>query len=170
MFNGKLIFRSRVVLIFTLCIIFIMLSSSCSKPYAVGDIVDSAPVTTLVFETDSSGGGVVYRKINDASLLIAQEDNPVLVIFFDGRAISNSAIPFTEQLCDRFAETLRIIRVNVDVGGVNSTDADELINMFEVKSYPWFALSYKGQRKSAFAGYKLSSEKDIIDMILSVDN
>lgn len=142
--------------------------AGCKKTSPIGDIVFEAPITALMFEMGEDdgvmSGGVVYRKVNDIELLLAREDVPVLIAFFDGRALSNAAIPFIEELCDRFSTTARIIRVNVQMGE-NSAEIDKLLSLFSVTDYPWFAVTYKGQMKSAVSGYSTAGEADITAMI-----
>ncbi|MHB1483990.1 MAG: hypothetical protein ACYCYI_04945 [Saccharofermentanales bacterium] len=154
--------------IFILLISFAILMSGCARAPAIGDIVYEAPITALMFEMGVDdgveSGGVVYRKVNDIDLLIASEDVPVLLVFMDGRPLSNAAIPFTEELCDKFSKTARIVRVNVDLTG-NIDEIDRLLDQFKVSDYPWFAVTYKGQSKSAIRGYSAEIEEEVIKML-----
>lgn len=153
---------------YVLFISFAILMSGCARAPAIGDIVYEAPITALMFEMGVDdgveSGGVVYRKVNDIDLLIASEDVPVLLVFMDGRALSNAAIPFTEELCDKFAKTARIVRVNVGLTG-NTDEIGRLQDQFEVTQYPWFAVTYKGQKKSAIRGYSADIENEVIKML-----
>jgi len=142
--------------------------TSCSKAKAIGDITFDSPIMALLFEegTDvgDTGYGVVYRKVNDMDLLLSQETVPVLVVFMDGRALSNSAIAFTEELCDKFSSSARIVRVNVELIE-NSAKINNLVSMFGVTDYPWFAVAYKGQKGKSISGYSVKLESDIITML-----
>jgi len=156
---------------FMLVLIAVFSVPGCKKASPIGDIVNDVldtPITALMFEMGEDGGvmsgGVVYRKVNDISQLLAQEKVPVLIVFMDGRSLSNAAIPFTEELCDRFSTTARIVRVNVGLSG-NTTEIDNLISLFGVSDYPWFAVTYNGQKKTAISGYSTAAESDIINMI-----
>ena len=152
----------------TLLLTLVILLASCGRPPAIGDIVFEAPITALMFEMGVDdgveSGGVIYRKVNDIDLLLASEKVPVLMVFMDGRALSNSAIPFTEELCDRFSKTARIVRVNIGLSD-NTDEMDRLLDQFKVSEYPWFAVTYKGQKKSATSGYSADIENDVIKMI-----
>ena len=68
----------------------------------------------------------MYREVTDIDRLIATEDVPVLVVFMDGRTLSDQAIAFTESLCDQFSKTARIVRVNVKLGD-NTEEIDRLV-------------------------------------------
>lgn len=162
---------SRTALFVFLSISFTFTATSlsgCEKKGVIGEIVQEAPITALVFETGNDGGetgfGVVYRKVNDISLLMAQENKPVLVAFFDGRALSNAAIPFLEQLTDQFSSSALIIRVNVELDD-NTKEVEELKTLFKVSDYPWFAVAYKGQLQSSISGYSDAAQADIVKMI-----
>lgn len=160
--------RPLVTALVTVSLVLLLLLAGCGRQQAIGDIAYEAPITALMFEMGIDdgveGGGVIYRKVNDIDLLLAQEDIPVLVVFMDGRALSNAAIPFTEELCDMFAKTARIVRVNVDISD-NTEQIDRLLDQFKVSAYPWFAVTYKGQRKSAICDYSEDIKNDIINMI-----
>jgi len=156
------------IIAFILVLAVVFSATACAKKPAIGDIVFEAPITALLFEAGEDAGdtgyGVVYRKVNDINLLLAQEQVPVLLVFMDGRALSNSAIAFTEELCDKFADTARIVRVNVELSG-NTQEISSLISLFDVSDYPWFAVAYKGQKKTAISGYSTDLESKITQML-----
>ena len=145
--------------------------TACKPASPIGDVVYNVmdtPIMALMFEMGEDdgvkSGGVIYRKVNDINRLLAQEKVPVLIVFMDGRALSNAAIPFTEELCDRFSTSARIVRVNVDMID-NSTEIENLKTLFGVSDYPWFAVTYQGQKKTAISGFSTAIEGDIIQMI-----
>lgn len=145
--------------------------TACKPASPIGDLVYNVmdtPIMALMFEMGEDGGvesgGVVYREVTDINLLLAQEKVPVLIVFMDGRALSNAAIPFTEELCDRFSTTARIVRVNVGLVD-NNAEIDNLKTLFGVSDYPWFAVACNGQKKTAISGYSTAIEGDIIQMI-----
>lgn len=159
-------------LVFSLMAFTILFSFTACKPASpigevVYDVMDT-PIMALMFETGMDdgveSGGVIYRKVKDIDRLLAQEKVPVLMVFMDGRALSNSAIAFTEELCDKFADSARIVRVNVELNR-NSEEIDRITTLFGVTDFPWFATAYKGQKKSAISGYSSDIEGDIIRMI-----
>lgn len=164
-FNKK---KSLLISVLVLILSLELVMVGCKENSPIGEIVSQAPITTLVYESDTNGGdsvlGVVYRKVNDVNKLLAQRDMPVLVVFMDGRTLSNKAIPFTEELCDKFSNTARIIRVNVDLSE-QSDQIQSLVDLFGVGSYPWFAMTNKGEKKSAITGYSKDLEDDIIDLL-----
>jgi hypothetical protein len=146
-------------------------AAGCRDASPIGDIVYDVfetPVMALMFEPGEDAGdtgyGVVYREVTDIDRLIASEDIPVLVVFMDGRTLSDQAIAFTEDLCDRFQTTARIVRVNVKLGD-NTEDIDSLVSLFKVSDYPWFAVCYKGQMKSAISGYSTELQTEITAML-----
>lgn len=161
----------RIVCMVLAALVVLSLAGCGEKPY-IGEIVISAPITALMFEMGEDNGevsgGVVYRRVNDINKLLAAEDIPVLVVFMDGRAISNSAIAFTEELCDKFSGKARIVRVNVELSD-NTDEIQNLIDLFGVQDYPWFAVTYRGAKKSAISGYSANLEADIIRMIENAD-
>jgi len=162
--------RVNPLRLLTSLLVFALMFSvlGCKKASPIGEIVFEAPITALMFEMGEDdgevSGGVVYRRVNDINLLLAQEDVPVLVAFLDGRALSNAAIPFTEELCDKFSTTARIIRVNVQLSE-NEKEIDNLISLFGVTNYPCFAVAYKGQRKSSVSGYTAETKATVIEII-----
>jgi hypothetical protein len=166
--NIDLLFKNHVANYYILlisCLIFALnfSSTSCKTVPPIGDIVFDAPVMALSFEMGMDegveSGGVVYRKVNDANRLIASEDL-LLIAFFDGNALSNAAIPFTEILCDNFSDNLQIVRVNI---GQNEDDAqvDEVKSRFDITGYPYFAIIQKGALKYSFSGF----DKNVLDNI-----
>ncbi len=145
--------------------------TACKPASPIGDVVYDVldtPIMALLFETGMDdgveSGGVIYRKVNDIDRLLAQEKVPVLMVFMNGRALSNAAIAFTEELCDKFSDSARIVRVNVGLNR-NTEEIDRLTTLFGVSDFPWFATAYKGQKKSAISGFSSDIEGDIIRMI-----
>jgi len=138
-----------------LLIISILGFTGCKEEPAIGDVVDMAPITALVFEPVNIGGeisqGVYYREINNINKLIAS--NEALLIGFLGRnPPSSAAMPFLEILCDDFAGKLQIVRVNVEMSD-NEDDVVYLKSLFDVKGSPHFVLVSKGQIINEFSGY-----------------
>lgn len=162
--------RSVSLRLLVFVMIFALMFSvlSCKKAPPIGEIVFEAPITALMFEMGEDdgeiSGGVVYRRVNDINLLLAREDIPVLVAFLDGRALSNASIPFIEELCDRFATSARIVRVNVSLGD-NDKEIDDLVSVFQVSNYPCFAVAYKGQLKSSVSGYSVDTKDAVVKII-----
>ncbi|MHB8962266.1 MAG: hypothetical protein ACYC5K_03855, partial [Saccharofermentanales bacterium] len=71
----KALSRNKIVAAaLAICAALIFLPS-CSKEGYIGDIVFSAPVTAVVFETGTDNGepfsGIVYRKVIDYEKLLA---------------------------------------------------------------------------------------------------
>lgn len=144
---------------------------ACRQSPVIGDIVYNVaetPMMALMFEAGEDEGdtgfGVVYRRVTDINRLIASEKIPVLIVFMDGRKLSNDAIAFTEELCDQFSGTARIVRVNVELGD-NSDEVQDLVDLFEVTDYPWFAVAFNGEKTTAVSGYTKDIESDIIHML-----
>lgn len=142
-------------------------AAGCSSTPPIGDLVYNVfdtPITALMFEKYTEDGdtgyGVVYREVNDIDRLIAEQEVPVVIVFMDGMNLSDEAIAFTEELCDRFADTARIVRVNVNVGE-NPAKVDELVSLFHVADYPWFSICYKGELKYAVSGFSTGIEDQI---------
>lgn len=149
---------------------FILLSAGCTNKPIIGEKVTTAPVTALVFEQFEEYGeiweGVFYRRINDVEKLIASTDF-VLIAFLDHNSPSSAAIPFLETLCDDFAGSLQIIRVNVEISH-NSDDVNLLKTLFEVGGYPYFVLVSKGRRIQDFKGYDEDMKEKIISTVSEI--
>lgn len=143
-----------------------LLVSACIQEPAIGEMVYEAPVTALVFEEVQLNGGetvtgVVYRKVNDADRLIAQ-NRLLLIAFFDGRALSNSAIPFLETLCDDFSGSVQIVRVNTDLS-FEDRQTLKLLDLLDVSEYPHFSIVRNGHSVRAYTGF----DEDIKDGIIN---
>jgi hypothetical protein len=150
--------------------IFSLPLTSCKATPPIGDIVFDAPVMALSFEMGEDdgveSGGVVYRKVNDVDKLIASEDL-LMIAFFDGKALSNAAIPFTEILCDNFSKSLKIVRVNIGQSGDDS-QVDEVKSRFEITGYPYFVIIQKGSLKYSFSGFDKSVEDNITEKLTKI--
>ncbi len=142
-------------------------AAGCASRPPIGDLVYNVfdtPITALMFEKyeedGDTGYGVVYREVNDIDKLIAGQDVPVVIVFMDGMNLSDEAIAFTEELCDRFADDARIVRVNVNIGE-NTAKVDELVSLFNIADYPWFSICYKGELKYSISGFSAGIEEEI---------
>lgn len=142
--------------------------SACAEDSFIGDIVFSAPVTAVSYETGIDNGepfsGVVYRKVLDYEKLLAKEKVPVLVVFLDDGISSGRAIPMMEMLADTYQKRLRILRVNVAFSD-NPDDVTELIQLFEVSEYPCFAMASGGSKVGYVAGFSAGTEDTVTAMI-----
>jgi len=140
-----------LVILIISCLFF----SGCREKPVIGDVVNMAPVTALVFEPVNIGGemshGVYYREINNLNKLIASNE-ALLIAFLDRNPPSSAAMPFLEILCDDFAGKLQIVRVNVEISA-NEDDVSYLKSLFDVKGSPYFVLVSKGRTIKEFAGY-----------------
>lgn len=143
---------------------------SCKATPPIGDIVFDAPIMALRFEMGIDdgvqSGGVVYRKVNDVNKLIASEDL-LLIAFFDDKALSNAAIPFTEILCDNFSDNLQIVRVNIGQSDDDS-QVDEVKSRFDITGYPYFVIIQKGSLKYSFSGFDKNVEDNITEKLTSI--
>lgn len=152
------------ICIFLILILAASFSSGCRKESAIGEVVNLAPVTALVFETvdigDGTGEGVVYRKVNNIDKLIAAQD-ALLIAFLDHNPPSANAIPFLETMCDDYSGKLQIVRVNVEISE-NSDEVEYLKSLFEVRGYPFFITTSKGIKVDEFAGYDEDMKENIV--------
>jgi len=159
-----------MISIFIVIFVFSFALTSCKSAPPIGDIVFDAPVVALRFEMGMDdgveAGGVVYRKVNDINKLIASEEL-LLIAFFDGKALSNAAIPLTEILCDNFSEDLQIVRVNIGQSDDDS-QVDEVKSRFDITGYPYFVIIQKGSLKYSFSGFDKSVEDNITEKLTKI--
>ncbi len=148
---------------FIILIVFCLSFTGCKDKPVIGNVVNMAPVTALVFEPVNIGGemseGVFYREINDVNKLIASNE-ALLIAFLDRNPPSSAAITFLEIMCDDFSGKLQIVRVNVEMSD-NEDDVVFLKSLFNVRGYPTFILVSKGSIIAEFAGYDAEMHQKI---------
>jgi len=141
--------------IIIILIVFCLFITGCKDEPVIGNVVNMAPVTALVFEPVNIGGeiseGVFYREVNNINKLIASSE-ALLIAFLDRNPPSSAAMTFLEIMCDDFSGKLQIVRVNVEMSG-NEDDVVFLKSLFNVRGYPTFVLVSKGSVIEEFAGY-----------------
>ncbi len=147
-----------------------VLSFGCSQKSYIGGINFDFPVCAVVYEEGTHNGepysGIVYREITDTEKLIAENDIPVLLIFLDDSQYSSNAISFLETLADDFSNELLVVRIYVEIAG-NPKDVGELVQLFAVDEFPYFAMIKGGSRLGSVTGYSAGSEARMLDLIRS---
>lgn len=121
---------------------------ACGSQPAVGDIDDTASIAQLSYETFADGiDGVVYRRVNRFSTLMAESKEPLLVVFYSPLAEVNiQIIPRLEQLAFEYDGRLKIVWVDVLV-------ETALAESFKVESLPQFTVVVASSVKRSMVGY-----------------
>lgn len=147
-----------------------VLAAGCSDKSYIGDFTDSDPIAAIMYESGTNMGqpyeGIVYREVLDSEKLIAKSDTPVLLVYLDDSVYSKNAISFIETIADDYKNDLLVVRVFVETTD-NPENVAEMVQYFEVSNYPYFAMIKGGALEGAVVGYTATSEKQIINMILS---
>lgn len=122
--------------------------SACSSAPAVGEIDDTAAIALLSYETFNDGiDGVVYRRVNRFSTLMAQSRQPLLVVFYSPLAeINIQIIPRLEQLAFEYHNRLKIV-------WVDASAETALAESFQVESLPQFTVVVESSAKRSLIGY-----------------
>lgn len=159
--------KNSTLIFLSFCLLLTIIFTSCSKEDYIGDIVNFAPVTAVIFETSKEASGIVYRKVNDTDAVFGRTKEPVLIVYLDSSVYSSNAISFVETLADDYKDKILILRVNAEISD-NPEDVSELLSLFEVNTFPCFAIVQKGVKISYITGYTAENEKKIISMINKV--
>jgi len=124
------------------------LLSACGAEPAVGEIDDTASLALLSYETFAGGiDGVVYRRVNRFSTLMAQSEEPLLVVFYSPLAEVNiQVIPRLEQLAFEYHDRLKIV-------WVDASAETAMAESFKVESLPQFTVVVESSVKRSLVGY-----------------
>jgi thiol-disulfide isomerase/thioredoxin len=124
------------------------LLSACGQTPVLGDINDSASIILMSCETFDDGyDGIVYRQVNRLSALLAQSDDPVLVVFYSPLApVNTQIIPRLEQLAYDEQDRLKVV-------WVDASAEPALAESFSVETLPQFTVVIAGAVKRSLIGY-----------------
>jgi thiol-disulfide isomerase/thioredoxin len=140
--------RLRLALVLIITLMTLAILSACGSQPAVGEIDDSATIALLSYETFAGGlDGVVYRRVNRFSMLMAQSKEPLLVVFYSPLSDINVQImPRLEQLAFEYHDRLGIV-------WVDAAAEPALAESFKVESLPQFTVVVDSSVKRSLVGY-----------------
>lgn len=140
--------RRPAVLLGILLLAVLAILPACAAEPAIGDIDDSAPVALLSYESFADGlDGVVYRRVNRFTSLMAQSEVPVLAVFYSPLAdINIQVIPQLEQLAFEQSGNLSIV-------WIDATEEPGLAESFKVGNLPQFTVIVDSTVKRSLVGY-----------------
>ena len=136
------------LLLLLLLLTVLPILAACGAEPAVGEIDDSAPIALLSYETFDEGlDGVVYRRVNRFSSLMAQSEIPLLVVFYSPLSdINIQIIPRLEQMAFEYSDRLSIV-------WVDASASTSLAEAFKVENLPQFTVVVDSSVKRSMVGY-----------------